>query len=186
MCPLGGFPLTNFSPGFTYFLLYRFVGKSKKKDLQRCFSEQWPFLVIMRARARPLSLRTVFKPFWGFPAKKQKERKTKDRLLGVNIRFDAIFAHLKSGFWERKSRFCNRTHPETIFLRHAVPNFTPQDRFVVLTMSSRVSSLWSKDTYPLKPRWLKCRVKNWDVCEANIFLFSLRYFILFSIWFFKH
>ena len=63
MCPLGGFPLRNSSPGFTYFLLYRFVGKSKKKDLQRCSSEQWPFLVIMRARARPLSLRTVFKSF---------------------------------------------------------------------------------------------------------------------------
>ena len=73
------------------FLSFRFIGKSEKG-----------FVLIMRARARPLLsvLENCFSyPFSDFPIKR-KERESKDRFLGVEIRFwiSRFIANPKSGF----------------------------------------------------------------------------------------
>ena len=69
-------------------------------DLQNCSREQRSFLLTMRARARPLFLRTVcFKSLFGFPNWTVK-RKSKNRFLSVKIRFwiSRSIANPKSGF----------------------------------------------------------------------------------------
>lgn len=74
-----------------------------KTDLQNVSREQWSFfLLIMRARSRPLSLRTVLKMLLRIspaPKKKQKERISKKRFLSVEIRFRIwrSISNLKSG-----------------------------------------------------------------------------------------
>ena len=68
----------------------------------------------MRARAKPLFIRTVsFKSLFGFSNRTVK-RKSKNRFLSVEIRFwiSRSIANPKSGFLKSKSRFPNRTHPK--------------------------------------------------------------------------
>ena len=63
--PQGGFQVRNPNPDFMDFLFTVRLG-NPKKDLQNYSREQWSFFLLsMRARARPLFLRTVFQIlFW--------------------------------------------------------------------------------------------------------------------------
>jgi len=49
------------------------------------------FLLIMRARARPLFLRTVFQILFQISQKKRKERESKNRYFSVEILFRIPF-----------------------------------------------------------------------------------------------
>ena len=90
----------NPNPDFMDFLLTVRLG-NPKKDLQNCSRQERSFfLLIMHARARPLFLRTVsFKSLSGFPNRTVK-RKSKNRFLSVEIRFQISrsIADPKSGF----------------------------------------------------------------------------------------
>ena len=85
---------------FVDFFIYRLNGKYENGFAKRS-REQWSFfLLIMRARSRPLSLRTVLKMVFRIsPQKKQKERISKRRFLSVEIRFRIwrSISNLKSG-----------------------------------------------------------------------------------------
>ena len=81
----------------------------------------------MRARARPLFLRTVFQILCGFPNRTVKW-KSKNRYLSVEIRFriSRSIGNPKSWFWKSKSGFPNRTHPKlcSTKVRQTLSNLT--------------------------------------------------------------
>ena len=95
----GWIPIKKSKSGFHGFPFYRQIGKSEK-GIAKLFS--WTavfFLLIMRARARPLFLGTVFQIRFGFPNRRVKG-KSKNRYLSFEIRFriSRSIANPKSGF----------------------------------------------------------------------------------------
>ena len=99
--PQGRFQFRNPNPDFMDFLLTVRLGNPKLKGFAKLFSQTAVFfLLIVRARARPLFLGTVsFKSLFGLPNRTVK-RKSKNRFLSVEIRFwiSRSFANSKSGF----------------------------------------------------------------------------------------
>ena len=81
------------------------------KDLENCSREQRSFLLIMRARARPLSLRTVsFKSLFGSNGKKEIQKQIFQRWNPFSD--FAIYCKFEIRILKSKSRFPNRTHPK--------------------------------------------------------------------------
>ena len=98
--------------GFHGFPFYRSIGKYEK-GFAKLFS--WTvvfFLLSMRARARPLFLRTVFKSFFGFANRTVKMKIQKQISQRWNPFSDFAFdCKFEIRILKSKSRFPNRTHP---------------------------------------------------------------------------
>ena len=84
----GQISISESKSGFHGFPPYRSIGKSETERICKTdLVNRGLFLLIMRARARPLFLRTdSFKSLFGFP-KRTVNRKSKHRFLSVDIVF---------------------------------------------------------------------------------------------------
>ena len=86
--PQGGFQLRNPNPDFMDFRFTILLG-NPKKDSQNCSPEQRSFLLLTRARARPL----FSNPFSDFPVEREKNENPKTDIsalksvFGFHVRF---------------------------------------------------------------------------------------------------
>ena len=79
--PQCGFQLKTFKSGFRGFLYLPFEWENTKTDLQNVSREQWSFfLLIMRARSGPLSLRTVLKMVFRISPKKTERKDIQEEI----------------------------------------------------------------------------------------------------------
>ena len=102
--PYGGFQLRNPNPDFMDFLLL--FDSETEKEFAKLFS--WTvvfFLLIMRARARPLFLRTVYQI-------SQKNGKKENSRTDISVLKFAFDCKSKTRVLKSKSRFPNWTHPQ--------------------------------------------------------------------------
>ena len=103
--------------GFFGFPFYRSIGKSEK-GFAKLFS--WTavfFLLIMRARARPLFLRTAFQILFRISKSNGKNENPKTDISAWSQRWNpfsdfAFDCKSEIRILQSKSRFPNRTHPE--------------------------------------------------------------------------
>ena len=100
----GWISIKKFTSRFHGFPFYRSMVKSEK-GFAKLFS--WTavfFLLLMRARARPLFLRTVFQTLFRISQSNGKKKKNPNTYISGCVRFGNLDLDLKSGF-----RFCDRT-----------------------------------------------------------------------------
>ena len=110
--------LRNPSPNYDFmdFLCTFLVGKTKKAKKRKNTVHKnsvFFFLLVMCALARQLFSQKQFKFFSRIPEKKKEERKTKYRLIFVEIRFQISVVRFE--FQNSKSRFPNRIRRPSIF-----------------------------------------------------------------------
>ena len=117
--------------GFHGFPFYRSIGKFKK-GFAKLFS--WTvvfFLLIMRARARPLFLRTVFQIL--FPISQNKGKKGNPRSYISALKSVIGFrVPLQIRILKSKSRFPNRTHSGSNLARYECVNFLRKREFYLM------------------------------------------------------
>ena len=114
--PQGGFQLRNPNPDFLDFPFCRSIGKSEK-GFAKLFS--WTvvfFLLSMRARARPLFLRTVFQILFRISQSNGKNENPKTDISAWSHCWNpfsdfAFDCKSEIRIIKSKSRFPNRTHP---------------------------------------------------------------------------
>ena len=113
--------------GFHGFPFYCSMGKSEKRFAELFSWTVVFFLLIMRARARPLFLRTIFKSFFGFPKKKKKK---KDNGKEGNPRTDISALKSVSDFaFDYKSEI-------------RILNLSTKYKFITLPWTRRISRLY--------------------------------------------
>ena len=129
-----GFPLWNPSSGwiaikksksgFHGFPFYRSIGKSEKRFAKPFSWTAVFFLLIMRAQARPLILRTVFQILFRISQSNGKKEIQKQISQRWNLFSDFAFdCRSEIRFLKSESRFPNRTHPKESYLFRSNTHF---------------------------------------------------------------